>query len=134
MTGEDERQVGQLDAVSVVHYADELNPALLELDVDPSRPRIHRVLEQLLDDAGRPLDHLSGSDLRDDGRRQLVNARHRAGCPDYSSSAPWPSFLSFRSRASADMPRDFAAAATLPSAAARASLIRSWSFQSWICR
>ena len=35
-------------------------------DVDPRRPGVDRVLHQLLDDAGRPLDHLAGGDLVDD--------------------------------------------------------------------
>jgi len=36
-------------------------------NIDASRTRVERVLDQFLDDACRPLDHLAGGDTIDDG-------------------------------------------------------------------
>jgi hypothetical protein len=68
VAGEHERQVGRVDPVPVVHDADQLAPALFEVDVDSGSSGIDRVLKQLLDDGRRPLDHLAGGDLGDYGR------------------------------------------------------------------
>ena len=37
--------------------------ALTDLDLDAPAARVHRVLQQLLDHTGRPLDHLARRDL-----------------------------------------------------------------------
>ena len=50
----------------VVAHADEAAAAALELHFDALRARIERVLHQLLDHGGRPLDHLAGRDLIDE--------------------------------------------------------------------
>ena len=67
MAGEDKRQVVRLDPVAIVNDADQLGAALFEVDVDPRRPGIDGVFQQLLDDASGPLDHLAGGDLGDNG-------------------------------------------------------------------
>ncbi len=45
--------------------------------VTRERAGIDRVLDELLDDRGRPLDHLAGGDLVGQVRGQPMNARHR---------------------------------------------------------
>ena len=74
--GQGQRQLLGRDAAAVVRDADHLQPALRHRNVDPRRPRIDRVLHQLLDDARGPLDHLAGGDLVDQRRRQLSDGRH----------------------------------------------------------
>ena len=54
------------DAAAVVHDADALDAALLDLDVDAAAAGVHGVFEELLDDARRPFDHLAGGDLGHD--------------------------------------------------------------------
>src|SRR5207245_3492963 len=76
VAGEGERQVVRQDAAAVVHDADQLDAALFDVDVDPAAAGIHRIFQQLLDDAGRPFDNLPRGDLSDDRRRQLLNPRH----------------------------------------------------------
>ena len=65
-----------MDAAAVVDDADQLAAALLDVDVDARAAGVEAVFQQLLDDAGGPLDDLAGGDLGDDGRRQLLDARH----------------------------------------------------------
>src|SRR6185437_4007955 len=48
---------------AVVGDADQLHPARLHVDSDAPRAGVDRVLHQLLDHAGRPLDHLPRGDL-----------------------------------------------------------------------
>ena len=76
MAGHGERQLVGRDAAAVVGDADQLAAPLLHRDVDPRRAGVDRVLQQLLDDARRPLDHLAGGDLVDDARRELVDGGH----------------------------------------------------------
>jgi hypothetical protein len=66
VAGECQRQVVRLDAPAIIDDADQVGAAVLDLDVDPPRAGIDAILEQLLDDAGRPFDHLAGGDLADD--------------------------------------------------------------------
>src|SRR5207247_609392 len=65
---------GQLAAV--VHDADQVGAALLDLDINAARTGIDAVFEQLLDDAGRSFDDLARGDLRNYGFRKLLDARH----------------------------------------------------------
>ena len=67
-------------AAAVVDDADQPPPAALDLDLDAPRAGVERVLDQLLDHRGRPLDHLAGGDLVDHVVRQdLDRARLHLG-------------------------------------------------------
>ena len=55
------------------------DPAPLDLHVDAGRPRVERVLDELLDDRRRPLDHLARGDLVDQDVREDRDPRHAAG-------------------------------------------------------
>ena len=57
---------------AVVGDPDQVLAPPLDRQVDPRGPGVDRVLEQLLDDARRPLDDLARRDLVDDRRRQLA--------------------------------------------------------------
>ena len=61
---EREAQLAGLDAAAVVGDADQRQAALADLDGDLRRAGVERVLDQLLDDGGGPLDDLAGRDLR----------------------------------------------------------------------
>ena len=54
---------------AVVRDPDQVLAAPLDRQVDAGGPGVDRVLEQLLDDARRPLDHLARGDLIHDRRR-----------------------------------------------------------------
>ena len=56
-------QVDYKTAINLVTDADRPPPARFDRDFDPSRPGVNRIFDQLLDDGGRPLDHLPGGDL-----------------------------------------------------------------------
>ena len=77
VAGHGQRQLVGRDAAAVVDDADQLAAALLHRHVDPRRAGVERVLDQLLDDARRPLDHLARGDLVDDARRELADRGHR---------------------------------------------------------
>ena len=64
------------DATAVVTDADQLGPALVDVDFDPVGARIQAVFHQLLDHGGGPLHHLAGGDLVGQDRRQYTD-RHR---------------------------------------------------------
>ena len=72
--GEGERQIGRVDAAAVVDEPDRLGAADFDIDIDAGRPGVEAVLEELLDDAGGPFDHLAGGDLVDHRHRQLTDA------------------------------------------------------------
>ncbi len=61
-----ERQLLGGDAAAVVAHAHEADAAALDVDLDAVRAGIEAVLDQLLDDGGRPLDHFAGGDLVDE--------------------------------------------------------------------
>src|SRR5262249_52983574 len=65
VAGEGERQVVRLDAAAVIDHPDEVGAAPLDVDVDAAAAGVDGVFQQLLDDAGRPLDDLAGGDLVD---------------------------------------------------------------------
>ena len=67
--GEGEAHVVGQDAAAVIDDADQVGPALVDVDVDAPAAGIDAVFQQFLDDAGRPFDDLSGGDLRDDRTR-----------------------------------------------------------------
>ena len=56
-------RVLRLHPLAVVLDADQLLAAELDRDGDAARAGVERVLDQLLDDRGRPLDDLAGGDL-----------------------------------------------------------------------
>ena len=60
-------------AGTVVADADEAPPARLDHHFDGVRPGIQRVLDQLLDGRGRPLNHLAGGDAVDENGIEPAN-------------------------------------------------------------
>ncbi len=81
VTGDCELKIRALDAAAVVGDANQLDAAAGERDVDLGRTRVDAVLEQLLQRGGRPLDHLSRSDLIDQVIGQRTNRRHQCASP-----------------------------------------------------
>ena len=65
-------------AVAVVAHGQLLDPAGDDLHLDPVGTGIEGVFHQFLDHAGRPLDHLAGGDLVDQGLWQLTDLGHGA--------------------------------------------------------
>jgi hypothetical protein len=65
------------DAPPVVGDAQELAPALVDVDPDLGGARVERVFDQLLDGAGGPFDHFPGGDLVDDVRGQHLDLWHQ---------------------------------------------------------
>ena len=63
-------------AAAVVGDADELAAAGFDLDADAGRAGVERVLQQLLDDRGRPVDDLAGGDLVGDLVGENADAAH----------------------------------------------------------
>ena len=70
-----ELQVVARHAGAVIGDADEAPPARLDDHLDGARSCIQRVLDQLLDGRGRPLDHLAGGDTVDENGIEPAN-RH----------------------------------------------------------
>ena len=60
MACEGQRQVFGQDAAAVVNHQDQVSPALDHFQVDARAAGVDCILEQLLDDAGGPLDDLAG--------------------------------------------------------------------------
>lgn len=58
-----------MNAMTIVPYADRLDTALLNIDLDTTGIRIETVLHQFLDDRCRPLNYLAGGNLIDQLRR-----------------------------------------------------------------
>ena len=69
MAGEGQRQILGGDAAAVIHDADQLDAALLDVHIDAAAASIDGIFQQLLDHARWPLDHLAGGDLGDDRGR-----------------------------------------------------------------
>src|SRR6266851_2036101 len=82
---EREQRVIAQHSAAVVRQPDQSPPAGFDIEAELGSAGIQRVLEQLLDDAGRPLDHLSGSDLIRDGVGKNANAAHG---PSYCTAMP----------------------------------------------
>ena len=68
-----ELEIGARHALAVVGDADQPAAAAVGEHVDAARAGIERVLDQFLDHARRPLDHLAGGDAVDDGLGQLAD-------------------------------------------------------------
>ena len=68
-------------ALAVVLDTNQGPAALLDGHGDPSGTRIERVLDEFLDDRGRPLDHLAGRDLVGERGRQDLDLHVRSS-PD----------------------------------------------------
>ena len=69
-------QIRRRHADAVIGDPDQAAAAAIHHHLDAACAGIERVLDQLLDDGGRPLDHLAGGDAVDhDGRQQAD--RHR---------------------------------------------------------
>ena len=109
-----------------------VRPPSFSLDVDAPGAGVERVLDQLLDRAGRPLDHLAGGDAVDrlEGRRRSIVPLfydfclwERAAGPASRPPTGWPTTMvviaSSRSRRRAT--RCTSSALTAPISAARRS-------------
>ncbi len=70
-----QRQLVGAEPDAVVGDQDARKPAAVGLDLDPPRAGVDGVLDQLLDRARRPLDHLSGGDAADQLGRKATD-RH----------------------------------------------------------
>ena len=68
-----EREIGARHALAVVGDADQPAAAAVGEHVDALRAGVERVLDQFLDHARRPLDHLAGGDAVDDGFGKLAD-------------------------------------------------------------
>jgi hypothetical protein len=75
--GEREAEVLEVHPLPVVHDPDELATAFLHLDEDALRPRVERVLDQLLHHRGGSLDDLPRGDLVHDVLGQQPDHAHR---------------------------------------------------------
>src|SRR2546422_3676022 len=78
--------------LAVVAHPDERLPPVLDRHADRPSAGVERVLDELLHDGGRPLDHLAGGDLvRDLGREDRDPRRHSGTTSDASSQPRTPS-------------------------------------------
>ena len=68
-----EVEIVGLDPGAVVDHRDADEAAALDADVDPRCARIQRVLDELLDNGGRSLDHLSRRDRIGDNLGQAAD-------------------------------------------------------------
>jgi hypothetical protein len=73
---ERQRQVLGRHPLPVVGHAHQRGAAVAQVDGDPARAGVQRVLHQLLHDRRRPLDDLAGGDLVDEMRRQPPDPSH----------------------------------------------------------
>src|SRR6202043_2886361 len=60
------RQLAGRDTAAVVAHPYQSDAAPLDVDLDTRGSSVQRVLGELLDDRGRPFDHLAGGDLVDE--------------------------------------------------------------------
>ena len=79
MAFEAEQSIVAAHAQAVVGHADETAPAREDIHGEVSGLRVEGVLNQLLHDAGRALDHFASSDLISDLFGQEADAVHRRG-------------------------------------------------------
>ena len=68
-----EREVGFVEPMPVVDDPDQPAPAGFDRDLDRFRASVKRVLDELLDRRGRPLDHLARGDAVDGQGIELAN-------------------------------------------------------------
>jgi hypothetical protein len=85
VVAERQRQVVGVDAAAVIDDADQVGTALLDIDIDARAAGVNGVLQQFLDDAGRPFDDLARGDLVDDNGWQWLDTSHD-GCSEHTSN------------------------------------------------
>ena len=78
VAGECQGQLRCADPAPVIAHPNEAHAAALDVDLDSRGARIEGVLNQLLDDRGRPLDDLAGGDLVNELAGKHANG-HRPG-------------------------------------------------------
>ena len=85
-----QRQLGVRPAHprTVVAHPDQALPAVLDLDPDRARTGVERVLDQLLDDRRRSLDHLARGDLVGDLGCEHGDPRRHRGTTSEASTQP----------------------------------------------
>ncbi len=71
MAGHGQLQLIDRDPMSIIDDPDGVDTTVFQGDLDVSRSGVHRIFQQLLDDAGRTFDHLAGGNLVDDAGREL---------------------------------------------------------------
>ena len=98
VAGQRQREVVAGDAAAVVGDADELDAALLELDLDGGAARVEGVLDEFLDHRGGAFDHLAGGDLADEQVGEKLDAACLLHARDYTGE-------SWRRRAAARLRR-----------------------------
>src|SRR5690606_37180490 len=86
------------DATTVVTHAQQLDPALLDIDVDTPGAGVQAVFQQFLGHRCRALDHLASGDLVGQPRAEQLNTRTTAHRWDarvvLGISRCWPTFSS----------------------------------------
>ena len=82
-----EREIARAHADAIVDHPDQPPAAGLHCDIDPSRSRVERVLDEFLHGGGRPFDHFARSDAVDQKGVEATNRHPRtlAGRPSNSS-------------------------------------------------
>ena len=73
------RKIGARHAVAIVGDANEPPAAAVGEHIDAAGAGIERVLDEFLDHARRPLDHLARGDAVDNGLGQLADGHGRLG-------------------------------------------------------
>ena len=68
-----EREIMLVHPGAVIDDADEPAPAFFDGDVDPLRPGVERVFNELLDGGGWALDHFAGGDAVDKNWIETAN-------------------------------------------------------------
>jgi len=76
---ERKRQLLRLDAATVIAHPHETQAPALDVDLDAGRARIEAVLDELLDEGRRTLDHLARGDLVDELTGEDAD-RHAGKC------------------------------------------------------
>ena len=75
VAGHGQQQLLGPNPAPVIRHPDQLAAAVLDPHLDPACAGVHRVFQQLLDNARRPLDHFAGGDLVHDAGRQSLDVR-----------------------------------------------------------
>ena len=102
MTGQGQGQVIGRDPPTIVANPQQLDPTLLDIDINAPSAGVQAVLQQLLDDRGRALDDFTRGNLVRQARAEQFDARaavHRVVHSLAASSVPgmfrcWPIFSS----------------------------------------